>query len=85
MIERSPGVTRIIDRLEARGLVRRERREGDRRCVHCRITATGLEILAQLDQPVREANRRALAPLNNPDLSTATELLARVANRSRHP
>ena len=82
MIERAPGITRIIDRLEARGLVRRERRDGDRRCVHCRITGSGLEILGRLDQPVRQANRRALAPLNNPDLSTITELLARVANRS---
>jgi len=34
MIERTPGITRMIDRLEAKGLVVREIRPDDRRCVH---------------------------------------------------
>src|SRR2546430_16095982 len=42
MIERTPGITRMIDRLEAKGLVAREVRPHDRRRVYCRITRNGL-------------------------------------------
>src|SRR5881394_2146497 len=45
MIERTPGITRMVDRLEAKKLVRRDRCESDRRQVLCTITATGLELL----------------------------------------
>src|SRR5919199_5153950 len=48
MIERTPGITRMIDRLEAKGLVVREVRPHDRRCVYCRITKKGLKLLEQL-------------------------------------
>jgi DNA-binding MarR family transcriptional regulator len=49
MIEQAPGITRLIDRLEAKQLVARERCDTDRRQVFCRITGEGLELLAQLD------------------------------------
>src|ERR1051325_6433181 len=49
MIERTPGITRMIDRLEAKRLVVREIRPQDRRYVHCRITEKGLNLLATLD------------------------------------
>jgi DNA-binding MarR family transcriptional regulator len=55
MIEKTPGITRLLDRLDAKGLARRERGTDDRRCVYCRITARGLELLARLDGPMREA------------------------------
>src|SRR6202165_2131340 len=38
MIEQTPGVTRLLDRLEAKGLVARCRGESDRRQVFCRLT-----------------------------------------------
>ncbi len=41
MIEQAPGITRLLDRLEAKSLVRRERCKEDRRQVHCWITAAG--------------------------------------------
>lgn len=56
MIERTPGITRMIDRLEAKGLAVRELRPNDRRCVHCRITGKGLNLLGQLDEPVDVTN-----------------------------
>lgn len=52
MIERTPGVTRLIDRMEQKGLVLRERPRDDRRLVICRITETGLGLLKKLDRPV---------------------------------
>src|SRR5881394_1663967 len=50
MIERTPGITRMIDRLAAKGLVAREVRPHDRRCVYCRITQKGLRLLKLLDE-----------------------------------
>src|SRR5918912_1912123 len=44
MIERTPGITRMVDRLAAKGLVAREVRPHDRRCVFCRITRKGLKL-----------------------------------------
>ena len=63
MIEHTPGITRMIDRLLAKELVVRERCSEDRRIVYCAITADGRELLARLDAPVREADRTALDPL----------------------
>lgn len=53
MIERTPGVTRIIDRLQRKGLVQRQRSARDRRRVWCRISPQGLDLLQRLDAPVR--------------------------------
>jgi MarR family transcriptional regulator, organic hydroperoxide resistance regulator len=52
MIERTPGVTRLIDRMEERGWVTRVRCTEDRRRVWCRITDEGLRLLEPLDGPV---------------------------------
>ena len=52
MLERTPGVTRLIDRMEERGWVTRVRCTEDRRRVWCRITEHGLRLLAPLDAPV---------------------------------
>ncbi len=54
MIEKTPGITRLLDRLDAKGLARRDRGTDDRRCVYCRITPKGLELLARLDEPVHQ-------------------------------
>jgi MarR family transcriptional regulator, organic hydroperoxide resistance regulator len=78
MIERAPGITRMIDRLEAKGLVTRERRGGDRRYIHCRITRKGLALLGKLDEPVEAANAMALAALKPKEQAQLIALLARV-------
>ena len=52
MIERTPGVTRLIDRMEKKGWVVRVRCMEDRRRVWCRITESGLALLADLDAPI---------------------------------
>ena len=78
MIERTPGITRMIDRLETKGLVARERRGGDRRCVYCRITRAGLEVLRSLDRAVDAADRAAFSVLSAGELARLTEMLERV-------
>jgi DNA-binding MarR family transcriptional regulator len=63
MIDRSPGITRLLDRLEARRLVRRRRCPSDRRQVLCHSTAEGVRLVDELDAPMAEAARRCIAPL----------------------
>ena len=72
IIEHSPGITRLLDRLEARSLVRRTRCAEDRRQVLCQATEKARRRLAELDGPVAEAGRRSLAPL---DPSRTAELI----------
>jgi DNA-binding MarR family transcriptional regulator len=54
MISHDPDMTRLLDRMEKRGLITRERHTGDRRVVVTRITSQGLATLKSLDQPVHE-------------------------------
>ena len=60
MIEMTPGITRLLDKLEAKHLVRRERCPEDRRQVLCWITPQGLRLLAELDEPLAETGIRAM-------------------------
>jgi MarR family transcriptional regulator, organic hydroperoxide resistance regulator len=75
MIERAPGITRMIDRLESKGLVVRETRAGDRRCVHCRITEKGLNLLELMDGPVEQANHDSFRGLTGAELDQFIALL----------
>ena len=81
MITRDPDITRLLDRLEKRGLVSRCREAADRRLVQTRIAPEGLALLARLDQPVLEAHRRQLGHLGRKRLQALAELLS--ACRSR--
>jgi len=75
MINRDPDITRLVDRLERRGLVVRSREGRDRRVIITRITPAGLELLRGLDRPTEEFNRRSLAHLGQKDLRTLIQLL----------
>ena len=77
MIEQTPGITRLIDRLEVKKLVDRERCETDRRQVFCRITSHGLGLLSRLDDPIRDAEQVALASLSERQLAQLLSLLDR--------
>lgn len=80
MIEETPGITRLIDRLESKDLVSRERCLSDRRQVFCRITPQGLDLLEQLDGPLRKADEAALQSLGNHDLEQLIALLEKARN-----
>src|SRR3989442_14820047 len=75
VIEKTPGITRMIDRLESKGLVTREIRPHDRRCVYCRITKKGLKLLKLLDEPVEAFNKQAFRGLSAKELEQLVELL----------
>src|SRR6266702_3940566 len=76
MITRDPDVTRLLDRMEKRGLISRFRDTKDRRTVIGKITAEGLKLLDRLDEPVQAAHRKQLGRLGRNRLGALTELLA---------
>ena len=61
MITRDPDITRLLDRLEARGLVARSRQKKDRRVVQARITPAGTQLLKKLDRPMDAMHRKQFA------------------------
>ncbi|HEX8502999.1 MAG TPA: MarR family transcriptional regulator [Pyrinomonadaceae bacterium] len=75
MVTKDSDITRLLDRLERRGLISRERPENNRRVVLTRITDEGLTLLAELDGPVEEGNRRLAGHLGEQRLRTLNELL----------
>ena len=75
MITRDPDITRLLDRLETRGLISRCRENKDRRMVMATITPQGLELLARMDEPVREVHRNQLGHLGRERLGALTKLL----------
>ena len=78
MIERTPGITRLIDRMLKKGLVERERCTEDRRVVYARLTRTGRKLVDSLDEPIREMNKSALGKLRKKDCAPLLELLDRI-------
>lgn len=75
MITRDPDITRLLDRLEARGVVSRERQKADRRVIQVRITGEGLRLVDSLDGPIRATQKRQLGRLGAPRLRKLIELL----------
>jgi DNA-binding MarR family transcriptional regulator len=76
MITRDPDVTRLLDRMEKRGLITRSRDNKDRRTVVGRITPDGIKLLARLDEPIQEIHRKQLGHFGGNQLWSLTELLA---------
>lgn len=81
LVSRAPDITRLLDRLEARGLVERVRPPGNRRVVEVGLTAAGLILLAGLDKEVRACNAHMLGHLSPADLRTLVALL----HKARRP
>ena len=75
MVTRDPDITRLLDRLETRGLIARQRDTNDRRVVSTRITPDGLAILQQLDQPVLDLHRQQFAHMPRARLTQLIDLL----------
>jgi DNA-binding MarR family transcriptional regulator len=75
LISRAPDITRLIDKLETRGLVRRDRPAGNRRVVNLAITDEGIDLLKKLARPVRECGLRQLGHLTEEQKSQLVGLL----------
>src|SRR3954466_5048472 len=70
-----PGITGLIDRLEQKSLVQRQRCSKDRRVIYVSITPAGLELLARIDEPLTALHRRLLAHLLPGEVHELSRLL----------
>jgi DNA-binding MarR family transcriptional regulator len=77
LIEETPGVTRLLDRMEARGWVKRLRCDRDRRVVYAIITEEALELLARIDPLLAEFEKDSLPLLSEPEVKELIGLLER--------
>jgi DNA-binding MarR family transcriptional regulator len=75
LVSRAPDITRMLDKLERRGLVERDRPADNRRVVRVGITGAGLALLREMDGPVRACHARQLGHLPAGDLKSLTALL----------
>jgi DNA-binding MarR family transcriptional regulator len=75
LVSRAPDITRLLDKLERRGLISRQRPPENRRQVQVAITEAGLALLAELDEPVRACHARQLGHLPAADLNQLISLL----------
>jgi DNA-binding MarR family transcriptional regulator len=85
LVSRAPDITRLLDRLEERGLIRRERPAGNRRVVRVGITASGLALLRDLDAPVRDCHARQLGHLSAAEVKTLVALLRKARQPHEGP
>jgi DNA-binding MarR family transcriptional regulator len=60
LVTRDPDITRMMDRLEKRGLLTRDRDKADRRVVTHKLTPAGLELVNELDRPIEALHRKAM-------------------------
>jgi DNA-binding MarR family transcriptional regulator len=75
LISRAPDITRMLDKLEERKLVVRERKPENRRVVEIAITAAGRALLGEIDTPLRACHERQLGHLPTSELRKLSELL----------
>ena len=78
MLTRMPDVTRLLDRMEAAGLVQRTRDAEDRRLVNTKITPRGETLLQEVHDAVSEEHRRSFGHLAKAELRTLIDLLESV-------
>ena len=78
LLGRMPDVTRLLDKMEEAGLVRRERSTADRRSVPTVLTANGRDLVNALDEPVAALQQRQFGHLTRGQLHTLIETLTQL-------
>jgi DNA-binding MarR family transcriptional regulator len=83
LIEETPGVSRLLDRLVAKKLVRRTRSAHDRRMLECSVTPLGLRLLDRLEEDVNREDAAPMSVLNAKDIGMLSEFLDRIRGGRR--
>jgi DNA-binding MarR family transcriptional regulator len=78
MIEHAPGITRLVNVLEEKGLIRREQWAGDRRQTLCQITPAGLKLLERLDPPIDEFDSASMGSLTEEQIQQFLDCLSEI-------
>lgn len=80
MIDKNSNTTRLIDKLLNKGLVKRQVCQHNRRKVELFITGQGLDVLAQLDPIILNANETLMSHLELQQLETLNTYLNTIRN-----
>ncbi len=83
MIDRDPGITKLVDRLERKDLAKRHRLDGDRRRIAVVITQAGLAKLRKVEEPIAQADQAIVSDLSLADQRQLVTLLRRLRYASR--
>ncbi len=78
MVARAPNITRLVDKLERKGLLERVRSEEDRRVTLLRIVPAGVRLLLELDTPMLESTRHAMQGLSPEESAQLLDLLEKL-------
>lgn len=82
MIARVPDATRLLDRMEAAGLIVRERSREDRRFVTTRVAKEGVQLLDDLDNVIQELHRKQFAAVDRQQLRTLIDVLGTIREQA---
>ena len=75
LVSRAPDITRMLDKLERRGLIERTRPADDRRTVRIRLTDSGRKLIGEISDPLQTCHARQLGHLSDAQLRTLVQLL----------
>ncbi len=75
LVSRAPDITRLLDKLQERGLIERDRPADNRRVVRIGITEAGLTLLEELHEPLQACHARQLGHLSQRQLKDLAALL----------
>ena len=78
LVARDPDITRMMDRLERRGLLVRDRAKEDRRVVTHRLTSAGLDLVNALDRPIQRMHREIMRQIEPERLKALSAVLAEI-------
>ena len=78
LVEPAPGITRFVNSLEQKGLIRREQWAGDRRQVLCQITPAGLKLLERLDPDIDALDSRTMGDLTDAQIDQLLDFLSEI-------
>lgn len=78
MVNRDPDVTRLLDRMEARGLIVRERSDEDRRVITSFISQAGLEVLQLADPAISRMHERQFHDMSERQLIQMIKLVEQI-------
>lgn len=79
MVSRSPNITRLVDKMEKRGWIKRASCPTDRRVVYLQIREAGIAILDELDLPIRASVKKTLRGLDTKELGELVRLLEKLS------
>jgi DNA-binding MarR family transcriptional regulator len=85
LVSRAPDITRLLDKLEQRGLIARDRPADNRRVVYIGITSAGLALLRELREPLRQCHAQQLGHLSRRELNKLIDLLRAARLPHEHP